>query len=639
MPTAGADAGGGERALAAAPDAAPAGPVYPPRIVRQRPGLARRVVVEVEGKGRRAVDVDSLAVLVSDPDTGEVWFSERFAGDVWHVGLDPSFRRLCLAERHVDGNVIGAYDLAEQRWLWTTREDGFVLDVVAGPDRCFVRRRTPEGTATVALALEDGTPMTGDVPAIPLGADRRLLWSTDLRRLYATVRARPAGSAADAQSVKVFETPAMTESESFWAECIEARTDEVVVGFDPVEPPQRRQQVASRVGVREASCPAVPDEGHEEILRLADPWVPLPDGRILYHADFGLYLWDWTEPKAPHRIDAMPVSVFVDSNGRTHPIDPVADADGGWIGAVDEEGVLRRWDTDGGATLESASLPGPRGSSPDDAQWQIFSAPGGRLAVLRDGSGGRRLYVGSVDGNDWARSDVEIFGSIEQYVRWAGRDGQPRWLLGEPHFGVRLIDASRGTVLAEFSPPPTYSRNSSAALSPDGARVFVGVDSWPRDDAAGLYVLDATTLDVISKFPWDEDRFGTVSAYIDWTDTGIIVGGAVGVTDFAWGRVDPADGTYVGLPLGRAREARGYGRGVSLHLHRLRQGNLAMASATLEAEGPILGLDANGSFIESPDGALWCDGAACAKYRCLVEAETLAPVDDPACAALLRRPE
>jgi hypothetical protein len=62
-----------------------------------------------------------------------------------------------------------------------------------------------------------------------------------------------------------------------------------------------------------------------------------------------------------------------------------------------------------------------------------------------------------------------------------------------------------------------------------------------------------------------------------------------------------------------------------------------MLGETIDADGPILGLDADGSFIEFPDGKLWCDGAACGDYRCLVEAETLAPVDDPACAALLVR--
>ena len=53
-PAPGTDAGTGLPAAETGGTETPVAFRYPPRIVPQRPGLARRVVVEVEGKGRRA---------------------------------------------------------------------------------------------------------------------------------------------------------------------------------------------------------------------------------------------------------------------------------------------------------------------------------------------------------------------------------------------------------------------------------------------------------------------------------------------------------------------------------------------------------------------------------------------------------
>ncbi|AKF11248.1 hypothetical protein DB32_008397 [Sandaracinus amylolyticus] len=613
----GASAAHPSRPSAIAPGPAPAtAPRFAPRLLRQAP--ASQFVysrIEVAGVGRREVSAIDDEVRVFDPDTGITWASERL-GSVSNIELDPSFWRACVI---LDRARVGAFDLRTREWLWT-RELPYAVRVAATSELCVMQ--TNEGMRVFDLA--SGEPRALDVPPWDLSVQghAHVLWSRDLTRRYDRALAFSATGPAWLDTLRDGAT--LATRETFWSNCIDASGAIDRIGLHATESEARRAHLARALEADWIECaPPTGLDGIREVeAELPAPWIPLPDGRLVHHGAHGLFLFDWAARTSPVRLSDAPVERYRDVNGRSRAIEPVIGD--GWIGAVDAQGVLARFDQSG-APLAPITLPsGPNGEYPPG--WQVFAAPGDRLLVIRDVNGRRAAFVSSTRG--WTRSRARTFTGIWQYAEWRG----DHWLLSDPHDGIQLVEPERGAVIADFTPPDAYSRISRATPSPDGARLAVIVGPW-NDDWEGVYVLDARTLAVLALHPSERSLAETQDA-LGWDARGIVVATRVAgiVVGPRWVLVDPETGARRELGVGSPRASFGHRRSDAVHVSRTPEGDALVAPRAIDEEVAIVSIGADGSgAVETPDGRVWCEGA-CPHYRCIVDVDRTAPFGDPACA-------
>ncbi|UJR85337.1 hypothetical protein [Sandaracinus amylolyticus] len=592
-------------------------PRFEPRLVRHAP--ASQFVysrIEVAGVGRREVSAIDDAVRVFDPDTGISWAVERF-GSVSNIELDPSFWRACVI---LDRARVGAFDLRTREWLWT-RELPYAVRVAATSELCVMQ--THEGMRV--FDLESGEPRAIDVPPWDLSVQGHayVLWSRDLTRRYDRVLAFSATGPAWLDALRDGAT--LARRETFWTSCIDASGEIDRIGLHATEDETRRAHLARAIHAEWIECapPTELDSIRQVQAELPAPWIPLADGRLVLHGAHGLFLFDWAARSAPLRLTDAPVERYRDVNGQSRPVEPVIGD--GWIGAIDAQGSLARFDLSG-APLPPIALPtGPNGEYPPS--WQVFAAPGDRLLAIRDVNGRRTAFVSSARG--WTRSRARTFSGIWQYAEW--RDDH--WLLSDPHNGIQLVDPERGAVIADFTPPDAYSRISRATPSPDGTRLAVIVGPW-SDDWEGVYVLDARTLAVLAHHPGDRSLAETHDA-LGWDAQGIVVAtrAAGVVVGPRWVRIDPASGERREAGTGTPRASFGHRRTGGVHVSRTAEGDPLVAPRAIDEEVAIVSIGADGSgAVQTLDGRVWCEGA-CPQYRCVVDTDRVEPFDHPACAS------
>jgi hypothetical protein len=301
------------------------------------------------------------------------------------------------------------------------------------------------------------------------------------------------------------------------------------------------------------------------------------------------------------------------------------------VGAIREDGKLVRFGARDGAPLPEVALPGPSPLSPQDAYWQVVAGARDRLLAIRSVGGRRTVFVGDTSGvwqSSRARAHIVIWQSVEQL------DPDHAWLLTDGFYGVQRLDEATGKVTAAFAPAPDSWRRTAPALrSPDGREIFLATSKSSGDDLGGLRFLDAQTLRVLRRLPYPEG----MGRPEGWGPAGIVVFQPIGaITDSYWSTMNPATGTLHPLARGDVRYDWEPARRGDLHVDRAVDGG-ALVSGPRGTPERWMSIVGGGGVIEYPDGRVFCTGAACDVYRCVVGPRDARPATDSACAHLLRR--
>lgn len=654
---AGCSAGAPERPLApsAAGPLAPA-PAFVPRLVRQGQSGYHRVEVGVVGGGRRAVRSWDDRVVVAEPEGGAVWDSERLVG-AQGGELDPSFRYLCVSVRSGDGWEVARLDLHTRKEQWRSPVPEPIVRVLGLPDGCGVLTGPYASRALYrydASGRRAPNPVPGPAPAAAGVGRHVVVWSADRGTFFdAEPQTTPGHPQKTGFRVDVRDGATLQQRAAFWAGCLDVGPRNLVVGRHPEE---RRDPAALALpGVAWADCAApsperggragtaawvdlvlTPERRVDGRRALPRPWVPMGDGRLARHDADGLFFVDPAASKPPLRVSSQPVVSYVDVNGQDRAVEPVVSPGApGWVGVVTPDGQLARYDL-AGKPLPAVALPRDDVGK-TEGDFQVFAGPGGpadaRLLVLRDVGDGRVLHVGDASGR-FVASPAKVFLDIWQDAWFEPEQGA--WLLVDPHHGLSVVDASSGRVRATFSIPDTWSR-VRAARAPDGATVFVVVEPAEGDTAGGLYWLDPRKLTVTRRLPYPAQ--GPRHPLLDWRflswDAGGIELGEQGLCPMRLA-LDPSSGAIreAGPARGEPREAWGFRAGPP-RVSRTPE-DLALLEPRLGESTRFVGMVSGHLFVEEPDGRVYCEGAACERYRCRADAATLAPYGHPACAGLRR---
>jgi hypothetical protein len=608
------------------PPSVQAAPRWAPRIVRQDRSHTYVISdVEVAGVGRRVVRTGSGYVEVVDPATGLVWDAERIPRLV-AIEIDPTLEQLCVVSGEAATPTIGVFDLASRTWLWSHAigASGLAVRTIATSELCVAELRT-DADRLFAFDRRTGEPRAIDASPIELTGDgpRRVLWSHDLLRRYDEVL----GSSGTTTGWYVeLRTGALAGPQPFWASCIELTNEGERIGLSPVESAERRAGLMPLIAAEWIEC-AVPvrERSPSQPLPLAAPWIPLADGRVVHHGPDGLYLFDWAAHRSPQRLSTEPPLSYVDVNQAQRWIEPVVGDT--WIGRVDGAGALERYDATSGGVLGALALP-PGSTDAATARWQVFAGAGERLFVIRDTDHQRHAWFTGDEG--YVRTGAHVFGEIWQHAVWGGVG----WRLEDSHLGIHWLD-DHGAVRASFAPPEADSRISRAAPSPDGTRLAVVVGSWPTDHAEGVYVLDARDLAVLAHHEGDRSLYVDRDA-IAWDARGIVIASGFGgpSAEPVWVVVDPESGSRTTLGVGSLRASWRYHRAGETHVWPTIDEDALVAGTAIDAERAVVSIVDGAGAVETPDGHVWCEGAACTRYRCIVDERTSAPIDDARCADL-----
>ena len=328
------------------------------------------------------------------------------------------------------------------------------------------------------------------------------------------------------------------------------------------------------------------------------------------------------------QLGALPTPTYVDPDGGRRSLNPVVPPNGEWVGVVTEEGLLLRWDANTGAALASVHLPtSASGEKATEAHWQVVAGAEGRLAVARDINSMRALFIGDVSGKNWKRSPAPMVRFNQQSGAWLSK----HWLITEPEKGVFLIDPATGQVTASFTPPPLPLQRLSPPLpSPDFSQIFLKASDWPTDEFGGLYLLDARTLAVLRHWPAEHKL---LPHDFEWDGNDVVMGPE---------GLNVAKRSRLSLLTGITPEpsANPHFLGVGdLHMGAQWVRSLFEGRALLAAKPAVpptvAGVVAGGSFLENPDGTVWCEGHGCDVFRCVASPQSASPSTDPACAALI----
>lgn len=606
-----------------------------PRIVRQDPLLGMSSTVELADGTRRAIGTSGEQVLISNPATQEVHYVERIAGLGLTVALDPSLRFVCVTLKSQEGQSrVGAYDLHNRTLLWSAPAPETGNTPFATARECLF-----SGTVITRFDILTGAQSAQNViPSLKNNSlhARKIMWSADRSRFYNLQLLNfnseaPIGWVVDQRNAQTLESMG-----TFVANCVEVGLQGDRIGLHPLENPRRRQALAQTIRAAFIECPPLP---MSTLTQLKAPegssnadssrsWMLLPDSRLIHHRSEGLFIWDWQHRGPVQQLSTDPVPSYQNVHGVQTPIDPVVHPDGAWVGLIRADGTLARWDASSGAPMPSVKLPlGAPSSGFQDAKWQVFAGHDDRLAVFRDDSGKRQLFVGNTQGG-WIKSNATLYKDIVQYIE----DLNGKWILSEPHYGIQQIAVKTGQVNARFAYTDTSNRVSRAVPSPDGKQLVVFVNESNSDSKAGIYVLDARTLAVVKRLPLPKSASSALGEFV-WDATGILrlVRNGPMESEFTW--IDLASGDARNMDLETARQQWGKMRNSTTPLWRDAHDDLLLG-AQLNTDEAIAGITSGGGWIEYADGRVWCDGAMCEHFRCAADAMTLAPINHPACAAL-----
>lgn len=639
--------GGPAQGAWAAPEKRPAAPSpvvaapYPPRLVRQPfSGGLEGPGTQADGVLRR-VRHTGWHEWVEDPERGTVFAEERFE-DPGDASIDPSFRVLCVEQREFRAyapTFVGAFNLATRRWLWRRpmfpeNVRGSVVRVLAAPAFCAFQARTvqpdrSERDSIELRALADGARIeAGSPPPFNVTNEAVARWTDDRSTVVLTQSTRTEGNVPGIL-VDVRDGRTLARRAQLWARCVEVGAGLSLTVHEGIENEQERARIQRLLPGTFGGCtprpdpPARPRRGRV----MAEPWIALSDTVVAVHRDDGLFLWDHARPQPPYRVARAPGLVrFDDVNGYARGLEPVVPPDASWIGVVATDGTLLRFSTATGAPLAPVAPAGPLPVTARDASWQVFAGASDRLIALRNIDRRRAVFVGTTQGL-WKRSPASLPGAHWQDVEYL--DGEHEWLVGDGVHGVQRIDEASGRITARFDiSPHTFVRAGRPIRSPDGREIFVEVADSDGDDHGGLNFLDARSLRRVRRFPY-VDGIHDAEA---WGPDGIVL--VMGGDTPDWARLDPRTGAIRRFARGELRERWRPSRRGAMHVDRTSDGGALIGGTRGTPERRMTMVPDGGAAIAYPDGHVWCHGAGCDVYRCVISPVEARPARDSACAHL-----